>query len=169
MALAELVREGSMVDRDRSSGPAVDVTLVIEATTPAMPAVSPRAPVGEVVSDPYVPGDGRATVLQRHCGPARTPDGDHLHPETAGCWLCDPVITALIVDSLGVPLDLGRQVRLATHDQRRALKHRDGGCVFPGCDAPVGWCDAHLVVPWVPIGRNDTSNLALLCRYHHGV
>ncbi|MGZ4709585.1 MAG: hypothetical protein ACXWBN_12665, partial [Acidimicrobiales bacterium] len=64
LALAELVREGSMVDRDRSSGPAVDVTLVIEATTPA---VSPRAPVGEVVSDPYVPGDGRAAVLHRHC------------------------------------------------------------------------------------------------------
>ena len=34
MALVELVRRGSIVDREHTTGPAVDVTLVVEATKP---------------------------------------------------------------------------------------------------------------------------------------
>ena len=107
--------------------------------------------------------------LVERCSPAATPDGFHVHAETSACLLCDPVITALIVGSLGVPLDMGRQVRLANRDQRRALTTRDGGCVFPGCDAPIGWCDAHHVTWWRNNGTTDITNLALICRYHHGV
>ncbi|MGZ4785403.1 MAG: hypothetical protein ACXV5S_07015, partial [Acidimicrobiales bacterium] len=40
LALTDLVRQGSVVDRDRSTGPAVDVTLVIEAIKPTMTASS---------------------------------------------------------------------------------------------------------------------------------
>jgi hypothetical protein len=40
--------------------------------------------------------------------------------------MCDPVLHALVVDSLGVPLDLGRSVRFANRDQRRAASVRDG-------------------------------------------
>ena len=159
MALAELVLRGSVVDLDNSTGPATDVTLVIEATKPARPdSGSPDA--ADVAS--------LADLVQR-CGPAATPDGFHVHTETAASLLCDPVITALIVDSLGVPLDMGRHIRLANRDQRRALAQRDGGCVFPGCDAPIGWCDAHHVTWWRNDGPTDITNLALLCRYHHGV
>jgi hypothetical protein len=50
--------------------------------------------------------------------------------------LCDPDLFAVIVDSLGVPLDMGRKIRLANSAQRRAIVARDGGCVFPGCDMP---------------------------------
>jgi len=46
---------------------------------------------------------------------------------------------------------------------------RDGGCVFPGCDLPTNWCDAHHIIPWDPHGLTDLPNLALLCRHHHGV
>jgi hypothetical protein len=76
---------------------------------------------------------------------------------------------ALVVDSLGVPLDLGRSVRFAARDQRRALAARDGGCVFPGCGAPASWTDAHHVVRFSDGGSTDLSNLASLCRHHHGV
>ncbi|MGZ4710276.1 MAG: hypothetical protein ACXWBN_16195, partial [Acidimicrobiales bacterium] len=137
MALAELVLRGSTVDVEHSSGPATDVTLVIEAAKPGAGPVERPEVDNQIDSfdpfDPYAPVDrGARAGLVDFCGPATTPDGCHVHPDTAACLLCDPVITALIVDSLGVPLDLGRQVRLATRDQRRALKHRDGGCVFPG-------------------------------------
>jgi hypothetical protein len=82
---------------------------------------------------------------------------------------CDPVLRALIVDSLGTPLDLGRTVRLVTPAQRIALAERDGGCIFPGCPMPAGWTDAHHVVHWAHDGRTDLDNLAPLCRFHHGL
>ena len=50
--------------------------------------------------------------------------------------------------------------------QRRALARRDGGCVFPGCACPASWCDAHHVIAW---DHDGDTNLALLCRHHHGV
>jgi len=173
MALAELVLRGSVVDLDNSTGPATDVTLVIEAHPPAEhpgdPAFDPYRPVGQLADLADVADVASLADLVERCGPAATPDGFHVHAETAACLLCDPVIHALIVDSLGVPLDMGRQIRLANRDQRRALATRDGGCVFPGCDAPIGWCDAHHVTWWRNHGATDITNLALLCRYHHGV
>jgi len=41
--------------------------------------------------------------------------------------------------------------------------------VFPGCDMPTSWCDAHHVIAWEAGGDTDMVNLALLCRYHHGI
>ncbi len=156
MALAELVLRGSTVDLDHSTGPATDVTLVVEAT----PAVA---------VDPEVRVDPTGNPLLDQACPATTPDGDHVHGEVAAMLLCDPVITALVIETLGVPLDLGRTVRLANRRQRRAVGRRDGGCVFPGCDAPIGWCDVHHVVWWDRDGPTDIWNLALLCRHHHGI
>ena len=69
----------------------------------------------------------------------------------------------------GVILDVGRAERYATRAQRRALTHRDGGCVFPGCSTPASWCDAHHVHHWEHDGNTDMPNLALLCRHHHRV
>lgn len=44
---------------------------------------------------------------------------------------------------------------------------RDDGCVFPGCDRPADWCDAHHINFWAFGGRTDIDELALLCRQHH--
>ena len=102
-------------------------------------------------------------------GSAVAADGEKLDQPTASVLMCDPVLHALVVDSLGVPLDLGRSVRFATKDQRRAASVRDGGCVFPGCDAPSSWCDLHHVEHAEHGGRTDLRNLASLCRHHHGI
>jgi len=65
------------------------------------------------------------------------------------------------------PLDVGRSTRVVSPAQRSALAVRDTGCVFPGCDRPLGWCDAHHRWHWVDGGPTDLANLALLCRAHH--
>jgi hypothetical protein len=81
--------------------------------------------------------------------------------------LCDSRVQRVLTDSEHVRVDLGRASRTVTPAQRRALKHRDGGCGFPGCDRPPHWCDAHHLRPWDAGGRTDLDNLVLLCRRHH--
>ena len=65
------------------------------------------------------------------------------------------------------PLEVGRATRVVQPAQRTALAVRDGGCVFPGCDRPLAWCEAHHLVHWLHGGPTDLDNLALLCRAHH--
>lgn len=65
------------------------------------------------------------------------------------------------------PLDLGRSQRLFSSGQRRAAAMRDGGCLWPGCPAPPGWCELAHVEAWASGGSTDLRNAALLCPYHH--
>jgi hypothetical protein len=99
----------------------------------------------------------------------RTIDGVVVPRDVARHLCCDALFAPIYVGHDGVPLDAGREERRPNRAQRRALAVRDGGCVFPGCDMPVGWCDAHHVIAWQHDGLTDMNNLALLCRYHHGV
>jgi hypothetical protein len=80
---------------------------------------------------------------------------------------CDAEIARVVLGPAGEVLDLGRTSRLPSPAQRRALAVRDGGCVFPGCDRPPGWCQAHHRRHWVDGGRTDLGNLLLLCAFHH--
>jgi len=102
-------------------------------------------------------------------GAVRTFDGERLEPTGVGHLFCDAVRHLLTVDDQGLPLHLGHAVRHANRAQRRAMAARDGGCVFPGCDCPPSWCDAHHVVPHHDGGPTDLPKMALLCRHHHGV
>jgi hypothetical protein len=97
------------------------------------------------------------------------PDGIPLADGTTRVLGCDPVMIPLIVDSLGVPLDMGDTIRFATAHQRRAVRTRDGGCAFPGCDAPARWCDVHHCIHDEHGGATDVCNLVCLCRHHHTV
>ncbi|WP_165922463.1 HNH endonuclease signature motif containing protein [Pseudonocardia endophytica] len=89
--------------------------------------------------------------------------------ETARRLACDARVVPIVLGAAGEPVDVGREARLATRAQRRALAQRDGGCAFPGCDCPPQWCSAHHVVHWVDDGPTDLSNLVLLCSRHHTV
>jgi hypothetical protein len=80
---------------------------------------------------------------------------------------CDTNIRRLILDTQGQPLNLGRTTPTVTAHQRHTLAIRDQGCVFPTCDRPAHWCDAHHLIPWHQHGPTDLDNLALLCRRHH--
>ena len=87
----------------------------------------------------------------------------------------DPV-TVFVDEVLGEPvgggarsiLDAGRDIRLANRAQRRALRYRHARhCAFPGCDAPIDWCEAHHIIEWDDEGNTNMANLVPLCRYHH--
>lgn len=80
---------------------------------------------------------------------------------------CDSFVCRVVMKGRSEVLDMGRKTRLVTTVQRRALTIRDDGCVFPGCDRPDSWCDAHHLDHWVHGGPTDLDNLALLCRRHH--
>jgi hypothetical protein len=84
-------------------------------------------------------------------------------------FLCDATFHAVVLDSLGLPLAAGGDLRHPTAAQRRALLARDGSCTFPGCDAHAGWLDAHHIRHWQHGGPTDIDNLAMLCRRHHRI
>jgi len=74
----------------------------------------------------------------------------------------------VLVDSVGQVLDLGREQRLYSANQRLALAARDGGCLWPGCDRPPAWTEAHHIDHWARDGgRTDLDRGVLLCRHHH--
>jgi hypothetical protein len=122
-------------------------------------------------TDSSVPPRAEVSLVVRADRPDRTvtADGEHLPTRVSKLFTCDADVTVVSVDDAGVPLHLGRSSRLATPAQRRALRVRDGGCVFPGCDTAPGWCDAHHVIHWDDGGRTDLPNLCLLCRRHHSI
>ncbi len=86
---------------------------------------------------------------------------------TARRMAANASIIPLVMGSAGEPLDVGRSCRLFTESQRRALAVRDGGCIWPGCDAPPGWCEVAHVVPWARGGPTNLDNGALMCAFHH--
>ena len=87
--------------------------------------------------------------------------------ETVRRLACDGAIGRVVRRGRNEIVDVGRRSRLVTPALRRALELRDHTCVFPGCDRPHQWCDAHHVVHWVDGGTTDLDNLVLLCRRHH--
>ncbi|TSD45913.1 DUF222 domain-containing protein [Rhodococcus sp. KBS0724] len=80
---------------------------------------------------------------------------------------CDCMLSTVLMDGNGAPLDATPLKRLVTAEQRIALIARDKGCAFPNCDAVPAWCDAHHIKPWSTGGLTVMDNLALLCRGHH--
>jgi hypothetical protein len=87
--------------------------------------------------------------------------------ETIRELVCDAGFRRMILGNDGEPLAQGRLERFFTPAQRRALAVRDGGCVWPQCTAPPGWCHAHHVKEWHAGGETDVDNGVLLCPAHH--
>ena len=82
-------------------------------------------------------------------------EGSALSPETARRLACD----ASLVRN-------GRKSRTIPPALRRALRARDRGCRFPGCENRR-FLDAHHVRHWARGGGTRADNLLLLCRRHH--
>jgi hypothetical protein len=111
-----------------------------------------------------------------HPDPSDHPGGPTSHPAgdsggAGGLAARLRAAAALLPPVLGgaptQPLEVGQTSRVVVAAQRAALAVRDGGCVFPGCQQPLAWCEAHHLRHWLHGGPTDLANLALLCRAHH--
>ena len=80
---------------------------------------------------------------------------------------CNATLVALYLDSESRVVDHGTARRLYDKHQRLVLAVRDRGCVFPACDRPPAWCEAHHITWWSEGGPTDLNNAALLCHFHH--
>ena len=79
---------------------------------------------------------------------------------------CDSTISrVLLADSMVI--DVGRATRVNSAPRRRALRVRDKGCRFPGCDRPASWSTPHHITAWTRGGHTNLANELLLCHYHH--
>jgi Domain of unknown function (DUF222) len=105
------------------------------------------------------------TLAGEAVGLCETISGFRLYTETARRLACDAIIERIVLDSRGVPLDMGRATRTFTPDQYRAIMVRDGGCRMPGCDAAPADCEVHhAMVHWEAGGDTDLANGLAVCR-----
>ena len=82
--------------------------------------------------------------------------------------LCEGDSIEIVMTPDGTPLNLGRTTRLYTQRQREVLAARDGGCLWPGCDQPPAFTEAHHTRQWKrDRGKTDIDDGCLLCRFHH--
>ncbi|MFI8568618.1 DUF222 domain-containing protein [Rhodococcus sp. NPDC078407] len=80
-------------------------------------------------------GDGSSVGWLPWMGP--------LSRNTSRQLTCDCLLTAIVMDENGNPLNLARTARTVTAKQKRALTARDHGCAFPGCGKPAAWTEGH--------------------------
>jgi hypothetical protein len=79
---------------------------------------------------------------------------------------CDATVVPVLFDGAR-PVAVGDATAAITSAMRTALTARDRGCRFPGCRAPVSWCDAHHIRARISDGPTQIDNLVLLCRRCH--
>ncbi|MDT0221217.1 DUF222 domain-containing protein [Gordonia sp. AC31] len=85
---------------------------------------------------------------------------------------CDGSLTEIILDSEGVPLQMGHTRRLYPSHLRKAIIVRDACCVK--CGAPPSHTQVHHIKSWAEGGPTDLDNGCLLCQrchtqvHHHG-
>lgn len=80
--------------------------------------------------------------------------------------LCNARVQMVVEQPDGSVAGVGRMSREPTAWMMRQLRHRDGGCRFPGCDARR-FTQAHHIEWWSRGGATDLDNLTLICSFHH--
>ncbi len=96
-----------------------------------------------------------------------TSDGQPIPPETVRRLACDAGIIPIVLNGIGVPLDLGHSSRVATKGQRDALRATYRTCGHPGCQVRFNDCQMHHVIEWTRAGPTNLANLLPLCGRHH--
>jgi hypothetical protein len=81
---------------------------------------------------------------------------------------CDASLTTVLEDDHGNVLNIGRRSRIVPRAMSHALRIRDAGCRFPGCNQ-THYTDSHHIKHWAQGGETSIENLVTLCRFHHGL
>lgn len=109
----------------------------------------------------------RSGHVPSHAPAATIGDGVPLAPSEIDTLLCDCTIMRAVLDSDGLPVDLGRDKRTFKSHQRHALQLRDGHCTWPGCRMPGEYTEGHHIDQWADGGSTSIENGLLLCSFHH--
>jgi hypothetical protein len=124
--------------------------------------------VGGVTTTVVLTMDAEAWVAGH--GTATTGHGYTVSAATARRWTNDGTdarfLLALLSKTKAVEAYSSTQ-RIFTPQQRLALIARDGGCTFPGCDAPPGYTEVHHVTEWQHCRESTLDNGLLACSFHH--
>lgn len=95
-------------------------------------------------------------------------DGTGLPVATMRRLACDAHILPIVLNGDGVVLDVGRSQRLATDDQRRALRAMYRTCGIGDCDVPFDRCEIHHLDEWdAHHGETNLDRLIPGCSRHH--
>ena len=82
---------------------------------------------------------------------------------------CDATILPVILGGPSGVLDIGRASKTWPLAIRRAAALRDHGCTFPGCRAPIVFCELHHIQHWIDLGPTSLFNATHLCVRHHQI
>ncbi len=99
--------------------------------------------------------------------PATLEDGSPVPVGLLGRLACESQLSRVIFGADSTILDVGREQRLFTASQARAIFARDKHCQYPDCDAPPGFGEIHHSIAWALGGRTDVEHGILLCWHHH--
>ncbi len=80
---------------------------------------------------------------------------------------CDADIIPYVLNGYGVVVDVGRAKRLATRQQRHALRAMYPTCAIPDCRVAFDHTNIHHLVPFEQGGPTTLANLLPLCSRHH--
>ena len=108
----------------------------------------------------------QVTVHVDHSALANGDGRSSLPIESVKRLCCDGDAVVIVENGEGEPLSVGRKTRTVPKAIKRALRARDKGCAFPGCNNSR-FVDAHHVKHWSAGGETSLDNLMLLCSRHH--
>jgi hypothetical protein len=131
-----------------------------------------------VTGGPGAPGRVRMTVLVDHetlvnglheRSVVELGTGGTLPVSVVRRLACEADILPVVLSGEGVALDAGRARRLATPDQRRAMRAMYPTCGVPGCPVPYHQTELHHIRYWTrDRGPTDLGTQLPLCTVHHG-
>ena len=110
----------------------------------------------------------RTTGTHDRAVSVRRPTGSRFPPGAgAAASPATPTIIPIVLGGNSQVIDVGRARRLATADQRRALRAMHQTCAAPDCPVRFGDCDIHHLQEWRDADATDLDNLIPLCSRHH--
>jgi hypothetical protein len=163
----------TLYQRQRESAPEADRPTLEQQQADALGLLAEAALHHEL--DPGAPGERYqvvvhvdAAVLADAAAPGQSvlEDGVRVPAGTSQRLACDASRVVMRHGTDGRVVEVGARTRTIPPALRRALQQRDQGCRFPGCGVRVG--QGHHIRHWAQGGPTTLSNLALLCRRHHG-
>jgi len=113
-----------------------------------------------------IPGDLDHTALVG-AEPATLADGTPIAPQLLARLTCSGALHRVIFGPHSEILDVGREERLFTPAQTRAIIARDRTCRYPDCHAPPGEGEIHHSIWWYEHHGHTAAHLGILLCWHH--